>query len=125
VFALALGATSWVPLAAALPNVPVTDLVYDGPNGRLIAGTHGRGMFALATTTAVLRGNITKSGTLSVMDAQQILSAVVGLTIPGTSVRFPNGDANCDGDVTAVDALLVLSKIVGLPTTGICVGTVH
>ena len=125
VFALALGTTSWVPLAAALPNVPVTDLTYDGPNGRLIAGTHGRGMFALATTSAVLRGNITNSGTLSALDAQQILAAVVGLPIPSGSVRFPNGDANCDGDVTAVDALLVLSKVVGLSTTGTCVGTVH
>ncbi|MFI5231438.1 MAG: hypothetical protein ACHQSE_02885 [Gemmatimonadales bacterium] len=125
VFALALGTTSWVPLAAALPNVPVTDLVYDGPNGRLIAGTHGRGMFALATTSAVLRGNITNSGALSALDAQQILAAVVGLPIPAGSVRFPNGDANCDGDITAVDALLVLSKVVGLPTAGSCVGTVH
>ncbi|MGH7654369.1 MAG: hypothetical protein ACREN6_06865 [Gemmatimonadaceae bacterium] len=125
VFALPLGTTSWIPLAAALPNVPVTDLAYDGPGGRLIAGTHGRGMFALATTSAVLRGNITNSGTLSALDAQQILAAVVGLPIPGGSVRFPNGDANCDGDVTAVDALLVLSKVVGLPTPGSCVGTVH
>ena len=125
VFALPLGTTSWIPLAAALPNVPVTDLVYDGPNGRLIAGTHGRGVFALATTSAVLRGNITNSGTLSALDAQQILATVVGLPIPAGSVRFPNGDANCDGDVTAVDALLVLSKVVGLATNGSCVGTVH
>lgn len=125
VFALPLGTSSWIPLAAALPNVPVTDLVYDGPNGRLIAGTHGRGMFSLATTSAVLRGNITNSGTLSALDAQQILAAVVGLPVPAGSVRFPNGDANCDGDVTAVDALLVLSKVVGLPTAGSCVGTVH
>ena len=122
VFALPLGTTSWLPLAAALPNVPVTDLVYDGPNGRLIAGTHGRGMFALATTSAVLRGNITNSGTLSALDAQQILTAVVGLPIPAGSVRFPNGDANCDGNVTAVDALLVLSKVVGLRTPGTASG---
>jgi hypothetical protein len=125
VFALPFGASSWTPLAAALPNVPVTDLVYDGPNGRLIAGTHGRGMFTLATTSSVLRGNITNSGSLSALDAQQILSAVVGLPIPGGSIRFPNGDANCDGNITAVDALLVLSKVVGLSTTGICVGTIH
>src|SRR6185312_14682216 len=125
VFALPFGTSSWTPLAAALPNVPVTDLVYDGPNGRLIAGTHGRGMFPLATSAAVLRGDISNDGSLTALDAQQILAAVVGLPIPGGSIRFPNGDANCDGNITAVDALLVLSKVVGLPTTGSCVGTVH
>jgi hypothetical protein len=125
VFALPFGQTAWTPLAASMPNVPITDLVYDGPNGRLIAGTHGRGMFSLATTSSVLRGNITATGTLTALDAQQILAAVVGLPIPGTSVRFPNGDANCDGNITAVDALLVLSKVVGLPTPGSCVGTIH
>ncbi|HEY2849820.1 MAG TPA: hypothetical protein VGI97_08080 [Gemmatimonadaceae bacterium] len=125
VFSMPFGGSSWTPLAAAMPNVPVADLVYDGPNGRLIAGTHGRGMFTLVATSAVLRGNITNSGTLSALDAQQILAAVVGLPIPGGSIRFPNGDANCDGNITAVDALLVLSKVVGLPTGTSCVGTIH
>ncbi len=125
VFALPQGATSWTPLAAGLPTVPVTDLVYDGPHGRLIAGTHGRGVFALATSSAVLRGNITNTGTLSALDAQVILAAVVGLPLPSGAIRYPNGDANCDGNVTAVDALLVLSKLVGLNTSGTCVGTVR
>jgi photosystem II stability/assembly factor-like uncharacterized protein len=125
VFALPLGASSWTPLAASMPNVPVIDLVYDGPRGRLIAGTHGRGMFALATSSAVLRGNITNSGTLTALDAQVILAAVVGLPLPAGATRYPNGDANCDGDVTAVDALLVLSKVVGLNTLMACVGTIR
>ena len=125
VFALPLGASTWTPLAAAMPNVPVIDLVYDGPRGRLIAGTHGRGMFALATSSAVLRGNVTNTGTLSALDAQAILAAVVGLPLPPGATRYPNGDANCDGDVTAVDALLVLSKVVGLNTLNACVGTIR
>ncbi len=125
VFALPLGTTSWTPLAASLPNVPITDLVYDGARGRLIAGTYGRGVFSLGTSTAALRGNITNSSTLSALDAQAILSAVVGLPLPAGAIRYPNGDANCDGDVTAVDALLVLSKLVGLNTAATCVGTVR
>lgn len=125
VFALPLGSSSWTPLAASLPNVPVIDLVYDGPRGRLIAATHGRGMFSLATSSAVLRGNITNSGTLTALDAQVILAAVVGLPLPAGATRYPNGDANCDGDVTAVDALLVLSKVVGLNTLTACVGTIR
>lgn len=125
VFALPEGVTSWQPLAAGLPNTVVHDLLYDGARGRLIAATHGRGMFTLAVAPAALRGNITGSGTLSALDAQAILSAVVGLPLPSGAKRFPNGDANCDGDVTAVDALIVLSKLVGLPTGTACVGTIR
>jgi hypothetical protein len=82
-------------------------------------------MFTLAVAPAALHGNITASGTLSALDAQAILSAVVGLPLPAGAKRFPNGDANCDGDVTAVDALIVLSKLVGLPTGTACVGTIR
>lgn len=124
VFALAEGATSWVPLMTSLPSVPVIDLVYDGPRGRLVAATHGRGIWTLPVATAVLRGDITAGGTLAADDAQAILSAVVGKALPTNAVRFPNGDANCDGNVTAVDALLVLMKIVGSNTGTACVGTV-
>jgi len=125
VFALPEGLTTWQPLAAGLPNTVVHDLLYDGKRGRLIAATHGRGMFTLAVAGAALRGNVTASGTLSALDAQAILSSVVGLPLPTGAKRFPNGDANCDGDVTAVDALIVLSKLVGLPTGSACVGTVR
>lgn len=125
VFSLVDGATSWTPLAAGMPNTVVSDLVYDGPRGRLIAATHGRGMFSLSVTTAVLRGNATGSGTLSAADAQAILASVVGLAMPAGAKRYPNGDANCDGDVTAADALLVLSKVVGLNTGSACVGTIQ
>lgn len=124
IFALQDGASSWMPLAAGMPNTVVMDLVYDGPRGRLMAATHGRGAFSLPVTYAVLRGNISTSGTLSALDAQEILSSVVALPLPAGAKRFPYGDANCDGDVTASDALLVLSKLVGLPTGTACVGTV-
>ena len=125
VFALPEGLTTWQPLAAGLPNTVVHDLVYDGKRGRLIAATHGRGMFTLAVAGSALRGNVTATGTLSALDAQAILAAVVGLPLPAGAKRFPHGDANCDGDVTAVDALVVLSKLVGLPTGTACVGTVR
>jgi photosystem II stability/assembly factor-like uncharacterized protein len=122
VFALADGTTSWVPLMTGLPNVVITDLAYDGPRGRLVAGTHGRGIWTLPVATAVLRGNITNTGTLNPMDAQAILSAVAGKPLPAGYVRYPNGDANCDGTVTAEDALLVLMNLVGANTSGFCVG---
>jgi hypothetical protein len=105
-----------------LPNVVITDLAYDGPRGRLVAGTHGRGIWTLPVATAVLRGNITNTGTLNPMDAQAILSAVAGKPLPAGYVRYPNGDANCDGTVTAEDALLVLMNLVGANTSGFCVG---
>jgi hypothetical protein len=101
----------------------VIDLVLDGPRGRLVAGTHGRGMWTLAVTPTALRGDITANGTLEAADAQAILSAIVGKSLPAGAIRFPHGDANCDGNVTSLDALLVLSKVAGTSTAAYCVGT--
>ncbi|MBO6575487.1 MAG: hypothetical protein JJ896_10830 [Rhodothermales bacterium] len=41
---------SWSPLDGDLPAVTITDLKADGPGRRLIAGTHGRGMYTLDLT---------------------------------------------------------------------------
>jgi hypothetical protein len=125
VFTLRDGTTSWSPIVAGLPNVAVYDLVYDAPRGRLIAATHGRGMFTLDVNVVALRGDITGDGQITALDAQAILAAVVGNALPAGARRFPNGDANCDGEVTAVDALLVLAKVVGQNTAPFCVGTVR
>jgi photosystem II stability/assembly factor-like uncharacterized protein len=124
VFTLRDGTAAWVPIVNGLPNVAVYDLLLDVTRSRLIAATHGRGMFSLDITLKGLRGDITNDGTLGAVDAQAILAAVVGLSLPANSIRFPNGDANCDGDVTAADALVVLSKVVGLSVGSACVGTI-
>jgi photosystem II stability/assembly factor-like uncharacterized protein len=124
VFTLRSGTTSWVPVLAGLPNVAVYDLVYDPPRSRLIAATHGRGMFSLDVTITGLRGDITADGQVTALDAQAILAAVVGNAPPAGSVRFPNGDANCDGQVTALDAMIVLRKAAGITDAALCVGTV-
>jgi len=124
VFSLAAAATSWKPVTNGLPNVSVYDVVYDEVRSRLIAATHGRGMFSLDVTVTGLRGDITNDGAVTALDAQAILASVVGLPLPAGAVRYPNGDANCDGDVTAADALIVLSKVVGAPIGASCVGTV-
>jgi photosystem II stability/assembly factor-like uncharacterized protein len=47
VFASADSGGSWTPLPDGLPNVAVYDLAYNANTGVLLAGTHGRGMFAL------------------------------------------------------------------------------
>ena len=130
VFTLRSGATSWTPVLNGLPNVAVYDLVFDAPRSRLIAATHGRGMFALDVTMTGLRGDVAgpgntpPDGTVGALDAQVILAMVVGNTPPVGSQRYPNGDANCDGQVTALDALIVLRKVAGLNDPGVCVGTV-
>jgi hypothetical protein len=123
-FKLPNGATQWTPFTNGLPNVAVFDLVFDYARNRLIAATHGRGMFSLDVTVTGLRGDITNNNKIDVLDAQAILSAVVGLPIPGGSIRYPNGDANCDGQVTALDALIVLSMVAGLNVSAFCVGTI-
>jgi photosystem II stability/assembly factor-like uncharacterized protein len=130
VFTLRNGTNSWVPVLHGLPNVAVYDLVFDAPRSRLIAATHGRGMFALDVTVTGLRGDVAgpsgtpPDGAIQALDAQAILAMVVGNTPPTGSQRYPNGDANCDGQVTALDALIVLRKAAGISDAGVCVGTV-
>jgi hypothetical protein len=130
VFTLRNGTTSWIPVLHGLPNVAVYDLVFDAPRSRLIAATHGRGMFALDVTVTGLRGDVAGAsntppdGAVEALDAQVILAMVVGNTPPAGSQRYPNGDANCDGQVTALDALIVLRKAAGITDAGVCVGTV-
>jgi photosystem II stability/assembly factor-like uncharacterized protein len=119
------GAT-WAPSATGLPNVAVLDLVFNSPTQTILAATHGRGIFAhTVATPVVLRGDANLDGQVSALDAQGILTGVVGLPLPTGWVLSPNGDANCDGRVAALDAQIVLSFVVGLPTTQFCVGTVR
>jgi hypothetical protein len=47
VFASGDSGGTWTPLPDGLPNVAVYDLAYNANTGVLLAGTHGRGMFAL------------------------------------------------------------------------------
>jgi photosystem II stability/assembly factor-like uncharacterized protein len=130
VFTLPNGAASWTPVVNGLPNIAVYDLVYDAPRSRLVAATHGRGMFALDVTMTGLRGDVAgpnnapPDGLVGALDAQVILAMAVGNTPPAGALRYPNGDANCDGQVTALDAMIVLRKAAGLTDPGLCVGTV-
>jgi photosystem II stability/assembly factor-like uncharacterized protein len=130
VFTLRSGATSWTPVLNGLPNVAVYDLVFDAARSRLIAATHGRGMFSLDVTVTGLRGDVAgpsnspPDGKVEAIDAQVILAMAVGNTPPAGAQRYPNGDANCDGQVTALDAMIVLRKAAGLTDAGVCVGTV-
>ncbi|HZI94731.1 MAG TPA: hypothetical protein VFE84_10840 [Patescibacteria group bacterium] len=41
------GGAAWFRFSNGLPNVPVYALALDGPNGRLVAATHGRGAWIL------------------------------------------------------------------------------
>jgi photosystem II stability/assembly factor-like uncharacterized protein len=47
VFASGDSGSTWTPLPDGLPSVAVYDLAYNANTGVLLAGTHGRGMFAL------------------------------------------------------------------------------
>ena len=118
------GAT-WGPSVPGLPNVAVFDLVFNSTTQTLYAGTHGRGVFAYNLGPALLRGDVSGDGLVTVADAQAILGGVVGLELPTGWLFYPNGDANCDGRTSAVDAQIVLSFVVGLPTSQFCVGTVR
>jgi hypothetical protein len=121
------GTTTWQMYAAGLPNVQVDALTYVPSASMLLAGTHGRGMYSFALNpSAVLRGDVNGDGKVSAIDAQAILTAVVGLSLPVGYTPTPNGDVTCTGAaLSALDAQVVLSYIVGLQTPGFCVGAVR
>ncbi|HJQ20561.1 MAG TPA: hypothetical protein VJ867_09455 [Gemmatimonadaceae bacterium] len=69
-----------------------------------------------------LRGDIDISDTITALDAQLILQAVVGLTTGGV----PPGDADCNAALSAKDAQIVLNKVVGNAAANpFCVGTIQ
>jgi BNR/Asp-box repeat len=49
VFSTSIGSTAWSRLGTGLPNSSVTDLSFGPGNAYLIAATHGRGLWKLAT----------------------------------------------------------------------------
>jgi hypothetical protein len=83
-------------------------------------------MAALATPATLSaqqlkHGDVNGDGVVSALDAQAILTHVVGLQLP-TGYVIANGDANCDNTAAALDAQLVLSFVIGLSTSQYCVG---
>jgi murein DD-endopeptidase MepM/ murein hydrolase activator NlpD len=75
-----------------------------------------------ASAQTVKWGDVNGDGTIGAVDAQAILTAVVGLPLPSDFAKA-NGDANCDGVIGAVDAQVVLSYVVSLNVSQFCVGT--
>src|SRR6185503_2034097 len=67
-------------------------------------------------------GDVSGDGNVSALDAQAILTAVVGLPLPDGFIAV-NGIADCAHTaVAASDALLVLRYTIGLNVAGFCVG---
>ena len=65
-------------------------------------------------------GDVNGDGVVSALDAQAILTAVVGLPLPSGFV-IANGDADCNNTSLALDAQIVLSYVIGLNVTQYCV----
>jgi hypothetical protein len=49
VFTTTVGSSTWSSLGTGLPNSPVNDLSYGPGNTYIIAATHGRGLWKIAT----------------------------------------------------------------------------
>lgn len=82
-----------------------------------------RGATTADGPSSLIWGDISNDGTVAAADAQAILTASLGMTIPAEHL-LAFGDANCDGAVGALDAQVVLSKVVGLAVSQFCVGSV-
>lgn len=90
------------------------DLQPTARNGKVVIG-------------GVLRGDIDLSGTVSALDAQKILEAVVGLApaLPPTAQPSVHGDADCGGTLKALDAQIVLNQLVGNNVSAFCVAMIR
>ncbi len=115
----------WVAGPVGIPNVIVNDLIYVPGANLLLAGTYGRGMFAYTVggQTPVLRGDVNADGTVDAFDALLIQQSLVG-TLPGSTMIYPRGDADCNETIQTADAVHVLRTAVGLTST-VCVNTVR
>ena len=69
------------------PNVAVFSLVFNDRTRKLVAATHGRGMFQYSLPALVLRGDVDGDGKITAADAQLVLMATVGLPLPTGRVR--------------------------------------
>ncbi len=116
---------SWISGPAGIPNVIVQDLIYVPGANLLVAGTYGRGMFAYTVggDIPVLRGDVNADGTLDAFDALLIQQSLVG-TLPGSTVIYPRGDADCNQTIQTADVVYVLRAAVGLASPEVCVNTV-
>lgn len=78
VFRTVDGGASWEPLNVGLPNVAVFDLALNPRTGRLVAATHGRGMFQREVAVDV----VAVTGTVRYYAGAQ--EPVAGVTLTGT-----------------------------------------
>ncbi len=74
----------------------------------------------IAEAQTFKHGDVNGDGLVTALDAQAILSSVVGLSLPSGFV-VANGDADCNSAAGALDAQIVLSYVIGLPVTQYCV----
>jgi hypothetical protein len=119
------GGTNWVPFMEGFPNVAVFSLAFNDRTRKLVAATHGRGMFQYSLPALVLRGDVDGDGKITAADAQLVLMATVGLPLPSGVFAFPSGDVNCDGVTNALDAQIILSFLVGQTTSQFCINTIR
>lgn len=103
------GYTNWVEPATDFPNVPVFELQYNQANERLIAGTMGRGAFAL---TGILSGN---SAPIAVADVINVTKGGVATTVTGGSISLLNNDSDPD----VADTLTMLTTPTSAPFNGV------
>ena len=117
--------STWASAFPGMPNVIVTDLVYQQTTGNLYAATYGRGIYAtqLQSGAAVLRGDINRDGAVNAFDALLAQQSLVGVLPTGTQSPMPAGDANCNGTLDSGDVLAILQFAVGAAPPALCVGT--
>jgi photosystem II stability/assembly factor-like uncharacterized protein len=83
--------TSWTPLGTGMPIIPVHDLAYHPGARKLVAGTHGRSMFA---TTLELCGDANSDGLVNIRDITFLISYLYKSGPPPNPLDKADVDAN-------------------------------
>ncbi len=105
------GYASWTLTATGIPNAPVYDLDYDENGDRLVAGTFGRGSYAL---TGAVSGN---SPPVAGADSISVAKGATVTTLVGGFTSLLNNDTDPDpGDVLSVEIIPTTVPMNGILT---------
>ena len=104
VYSSANGGSTWVRVGTGMPNAQVFDLALNSATNILVAATHGRGAWVIATvaTPAATVTNVTSATADGTYGVGASISVSVNFSAPVTVTSFPKLNLNSGGTASYV-----------------------